>query len=103
MVPARLTDQYTCILPCPVLLCPAPMQLVCAAGAEEHGAVDLWLLMLLASLGGRRCEAVQKLLKKKFTDGHAGHTWLDSAFAAHPVGLLCQQSLCPPDSHSLYT
>ena len=61
------------------------MFVFCAAETQQHGTVDLWLLLLLADLGARRCDAVQKLLKKKFSEGHADHMWLDGAFAAHPV------------------
>ena len=63
----------------------------CNAEAEQHGSIELWLLMLLAGLAARRCDAVHKLLKKKFAEGHADHAWLDEAIATHPVSplLLC--------------
>lgn len=48
--------------------------------------LDLWLLLLLASLTGKRCEAVHKLLKKKFAEGAADTTWLDKAVCGHQVG-----------------
>ena len=44
--------------------------------------------MLLAGLAARRCDAVHKLLKKKFAEGHADHAWLDEAIATHPVSPL---------------
>lgn len=58
---------------------------VICSEVEQHGSIDVWLLMLLAGLGTRRCEAVRKLLKKKFTEGHADHAWLTRAIANHPV------------------
>lgn len=47
--------------------------------------LDLWLLLLLASLAGKRCEAVHKLLKKKFAEGLADTAWLDRAVCGHQV------------------
>lgn len=61
---------------------------VICSEAEQHGSIDVWLLMLLAGLGTRRCEAVRKLLKKKFAEGHAHHAWLTGAIANHPVRFL---------------
>ena len=71
----------------------------------------MWLLLLVAGLGGRRCETVHKLLKKKFTEGHVGHAWLDKAVRGHQVSqspmllsilshcldlsLPCSAALCP--------
>lgn len=53
--------------------------------------LDLWLLLLLASLAGKRCEAVHKLLKKKFAEGLADSAWLDKAVCGHqvPVSVPC--------------
>ena len=55
------------------------------AGPGQHESVDLWLLLLLAGLGGKRCEAVHKLLKKKFTEGHVDNSWLDRGTVGHQV------------------
>ncbi|KAL3132723.1 hypothetical protein ABBQ32_009229 [Trebouxia sp. C0010 RCD-2024] len=57
-----------------------------------HMGLDLWLLLLLASLAGKRCEAVHKLLKKKFAEGLANNTWLDRAVCGHQGAL---RSLLP--------
>lgn len=55
------------------------------ADPGQHESVDLWLLLLLAGLGGKRCEAVHKLLKKKFTEGHVDNSWLDRGTVGHQV------------------
>jgi len=43
----------------------------------------------LAGLGGKRCEAVLKLLRKKLTEGHADGAWLDKAVLGHQVTHSC--------------
>ncbi|KAA6418674.1 MAG: hypothetical protein FRX49_11327 [Trebouxia sp. A1-2] len=50
---------------------------------EQHVSIDLWLLLLLVGLGAKRSEAVHKLLRKKFTEGHVDNTWLDKAVIGH--------------------
>ncbi|DBA96744.1 TPA: hypothetical protein ACH3X1_015586 [Trebouxia sp. C0004] len=50
---------------------------------EQHVSIDLWLLLLLVGLGAKRSEAVHKLLRKKFTEGHVDNTWLDKAVISH--------------------
>jgi hypothetical protein len=55
------------------------------ADPEQHVSIDLWLLLLLVGLGAKRSEAVHKLLKKKFTEGHVDNTWLDKAVIGHQV------------------
>ena len=52
-----------------------------------HMGLDLWLLLLLASLAGKRSEAVHKLLKKKFAEGLADTAWLDKAVRNHQVSV----------------
>ena len=66
---------------------------ILVAETPQHGTVDLWLLLLLADLGARRYDAVQKLLRKKFAEGHADHNWLDRAFATHPVRVCYSHAL----------
>lgn len=61
------------------------------AEPEVHTGLDLWLLLLLASLAGKRCEAVHKLLKKKFAEGLADNAWLDRAVCGHQVSTLNTQ------------
>ena len=66
-----------CVLRCPeALLCADP---------EQHVSIDLWLLLLLVGLGAKRSEAVHKLLRKKFTEGHVDNSWLDKAVIGHQV------------------
>lgn len=60
---------------------------VCGAEPEKHLGLDLWLLLLLASLAGKRSEAVHKLLKKKFAEGLADSAWLDKAVCGHQVSV----------------
>ena len=56
--------------------------------------LDLWLLLLLASLAGKRCEAVHKLLKKKFAEGLADNGWLDRAVCGHQVCISHNINFC---------
>ena len=58
---------------------------LCGAEPEAHMGLDLWLLLLLTSLAGKRSEAVHKLLKKKFAEGLADNVWLDKAVCGHQV------------------
>lgn len=76
---------------CCVLACPENLFL---ADPEQHVSIDLWLLLLLVGLGAKRSEAVHKLLRKKFTEGHVDNTWLDKAVIGHQVCCLIAKHLC---------
>jgi len=68
---------------CCVLRCPEA--LLFADPEQQHVSIDLWLLLLLVGLGAKRSEAVHKLLRKKFTEGHVDNSWLDKAVIGHQV------------------
>ncbi|PSC75642.1 Fanconi anemia group D2-like protein [Micractinium conductrix] len=49
----------------------------------KHTVLDLWLLLVLMTLGADRRKAAEGALRKKFADGHAQPGWLRKAIAGH--------------------
>lgn len=98
--PEYLANRCSCIsdmvgsllvTSCCVLGCP---EAFFVADPEQHVSIDLWLLLLLVGLGAKRSEAVHKLLRKKFTEGHVDNTWLDKAVIGHQVCSLIAKHPC---------
>ena len=80
-----------CLSPAVASRCPEALLF---ADPEQHVSIDLWLLLLLIGLGAKRSEAMHKLLRKKFTEGHVDNTWLDKAVIGHQVCSLIAKHPC---------
>lgn len=48
--------------------------------------LDLWLLLVLLTLGAERRKASEALLRRKFAEGHAEPGWLRKGIVGHEVG-----------------
>ena len=51
-----------------------------------HAVLDLWLLLVLLTLGAERRKAAETLLRRKFAEGHAEPGWLRKGIEGHEVG-----------------
>ena len=48
--------------------------------------LDLWLLLVLLTLGAERRKAAETLLRRKFAERHAEPGWLRKGIEGHEVG-----------------
>ena len=56
-----------------------------AAGDDESRVVDVWMLLVLHTLGGSHSKAAGALVKKRMTDGSFSRELLSRAIVGHQV------------------
>ena len=56
-----------------------------AAGGDESRVVDVWMLLVLHTLGGSQSKAAGALVKKRMTDGSFSRELLSKAIVGHQV------------------
>ncbi|KAL4858754.1 Fanconi anemia group D2 protein [Chlorella vulgaris] len=55
---------------------------------QQHRILDLWLLLVMLTLGADRRKAAEAMLRRKFAEGHALSTWLQKAITGHEKVML---------------
>lgn len=50
---------------------------------DAHRILDLWLLLVMLTLGADRRKSAEAILRRKFADGHADAAWLRRAITGH--------------------
>ena len=56
-----------------------------AAGGDDSRVVDVWMLLVLHTLGGSQSKAAGALVKKRMTDGSYSRELLSKAIVGHQV------------------